>query len=173
MLLALAGAAFSFSWQPFAFAAAPDPALPKCPPDWKVELVAKPPQLVHPSTVCVAPDGRVFVAQDPVDMGRPSNSTSDSILCFHPDGHISKFADNLHAVFGLAYVDGKLYVHHTPLFSVFTDVQGVGQDRVDLFATNPDPNLNGRGFNDHIPSNMRLGMDGYSTTSRAVPTRFG
>lgn len=171
MLMVLAGA--TFSWPPFLFAAGPDPALPKGPPDWKVEVVAKPPHLVHPSTVCVAPDGRVFVAQDPVDMGLPSNSTSDSILCLHPDGHISKFADNLHAVFGLAYVDGKLYVHHTPLFSVFTDVQGVGQDRVDLFTTNPDPNLNGRGFNDHIPSNMRLAMDGYFYLSTGDKGIFG
>src|SRR5437773_11186599 len=98
-----------------------DPSLPKCPPDWKVELVAKHPQLVHPSTVSVAPDGRVFVAQDPIAMGLPSDSAQDSILCVHPDGRITRFAENLHAVFGLAYLDGKLYVHHTPNFSVFTD----------------------------------------------------
>jgi putative membrane-bound dehydrogenase-like protein len=144
-----------------AFAATPDPALPKCPPDWKVEVLARPPQLVHPSTVCVAPDGRVFVAQDPIDMGLPSNSAQDSILCIHPDGRITKFAENLHAVFGLDYIDGKLYVHHTPQFSVFTDDNGVGKDRVDLFTTNPNPSLNGGGFNDHVPSNMRLAMDGY------------
>jgi putative heme-binding domain-containing protein len=57
-------------------------------------------------------------------------------------------------------------VHHTPQFSVFTDDQGIGKDQVDLFTTNPNPNLGGRGFNDHIPSNLRLGMDGwfYMTT---------
>ncbi|MSU37100.1 MAG: c-type cytochrome [Pedosphaera sp.] len=156
-----------------ASAAMSDPALPKCPPDWRVEVVSEPPQLVHPSTVCVAPDGRVFVAQDPIDMGLPSNSASDSILCIHPDGKITKFADTLHAVFGLAYLDGKLYVHHTPDFSVFTDDNGVGKDRVDLFTTNPDPNNNGRGFNDHIPSNMRLGMDGCFYMSTGDKGIFG
>src|SRR5262245_21182941 len=104
----------------FSFAA-PDPALPKCPPDWKVEVIARVPQLEHPSVVCAAPDGRIFVAQDPVDMRLASDSPSDSILCIHPDGKITLFATNLHAVFGLAYVDGKIFVHHTPNFSVFTD----------------------------------------------------
>src|SRR4051795_4890932 len=147
----------------FAFAADELPIVPK---DWKVEVTPPPPQLIHPSVVCCAPDGRVFVAQDPIDMGLPSNSTNDSILCFHPDGHVTMFATNLHAVFGLAYVDGKLFVHHTPDFSVFTDDNGIGKDRKDLFTTNPDPNLKGTGFNDHIPSNMHLGMDGwfYMTT---------
>ncbi|MDB6057032.1 MAG: putative heme-binding protein, partial [Verrucomicrobiales bacterium] len=139
----------------------PDPAFLKTQPGWKVSLVAQPPQLIHPSVVCCAPDGRVFVAQDPIDMGLPSDSTGDSILCFHPDGHVTMFATNLHAVFGLAYVDGKLFVHHTPDFSVFVDDNGVGKDRKDLFTTNPDPNLKGTGFNDHIPSNIRLGMDGW------------
>jgi putative membrane-bound dehydrogenase-like protein len=147
-------------------AVSPDAAFPKAQPGWKVSLVANPPKLVHPSVVCCAPDGRVFVAQDPIDMGLPSNSAGDSILCFHPDGHVTLFATNLHAVFGLAYIDGKLFVHHTPRFSVFRDDNGVGIDRDDLFTTNPDPNLKGTGFNDHIPSNMHLGMDGwfYMTT---------
>jgi putative membrane-bound dehydrogenase-like protein len=145
----------------FAAETTSDPAWPKAQPGWTVSLVAQTPKLIHPSVVCCAPDGRVFVAQDPIDMGLPSNSTGDSILCFHPDGHVTTFATNLHAVFGLCYVDGKLFVHHTPDFSVFKDDNGVGKDRQDLFTTNPDPNLKGTGFNDHIPSNIRLGMDGW------------
>ena len=159
-------AALFFLVGSFARAATPVPAapastLPACPPDWKVELIAQPPQLIHPSVVACAPDGRVFVAQDPIDMALPSDSTGDSILCLHPDGKITKFAEGLHAVFGLHYLDGKLYVHHTPQFSVFDDEAGVGKNRRDLFITNPDPNLKGTGFNDHVPSNLRLGMDGW------------
>ena len=136
---------------------------PKGPPDWKVEVVAKYPDIKHPSVVTVAPDGRVFVAEDPMDMGEASHIPVDRILCLHPDGKVSVFAEKLYAVFGLAYVDGKLYVHHTPRFSVFTDDNGVGKDRVDLIeCTNPHPaGVNGGGFNDHIPSNCRLAMDGY------------
>lgn len=154
-----------------AFAA--EEMLPIAPPNWKVELVAKVPELIHPSVVTAAPDGRIFVAQDPIDMGEPSDSAGDSILCIHPDGRITKFAEKLHAVYGLCYVDGKLFVHHTPLFSVFTDKDSVGTDRQDLFTTNPNPNNNGRGFNDHIPSNIRLGMDGWMYMSTGDKGIYG
>lgn len=136
---------------------------PKGPPDWNVEVVARFPEIKHPSVVTVAPDGRVFVAEDPMDMGEPSHIPVDRILCLHPDGKVTVFAEKLYAVFGLAYIDGKLYVHHTPRFSVFTDDHGVGKDRVDLIeCTNPHPaGVGGGGFNDHIPSNCRLAMDGF------------
>ena len=69
-----------------------------------------------------------------------SNKPIDRILCFHPDGKITVFAEKLYAVFGLAYIDGKVYVHHCPKFSVFTDDNGVGKDRNDLIdRTNPQP----------------------------------
>src|SRR3954469_15030142 len=78
--------------------------LPVCPSDWKVELVAEPPKLKHPSVVCCAPDGRIFVGEDPMDMGNDSKKPTDRVLCIHPDGKITVFADELHAVFGLAYL---------------------------------------------------------------------
>src|SRR5262245_2473156 len=53
--------------------AAPKDTLPSCPPDWKIEVIAEAPKLIHPSAVCVAPDGRVFVGQDPMDMANPSD----------------------------------------------------------------------------------------------------
>lgn len=149
-----------------------DAALPRCPAGWTVELVAQTPRLKHPSVVCCAPDGRVFVAEDPMDMGTDnSGKPTDRVLCFHPNGKVTTFAENLHAVFGLAYIDGKLYVHHCPKFSVFTDAGSVGKDRKDLIATtNPNP---GPGFNDHIPSNVRLGMDGWLYMSVGDKGVFG
>jgi putative membrane-bound dehydrogenase-like protein len=132
---------------------------PKGPPDWKVEVVAKFPDIKYPSVLCFAPDGRLFVGEDPMDMEGPVNKPGDRILCFHPDGKVTVFAEGLYAVFGIQYLDGKVYVHHTPKFSVFTDDHGVGKDRVDLIeCTNPRP---APGFNDHIPSNCRIAMDGY------------
>jgi len=70
------------------------------------------------------------------------------------------FADKLYAVFGLQYLEGKLYVLHNPKFSVFDDDNGVGRNRRELIEqTLPEPSaLN---WNDHIPANFRLGMDGY------------
>ena len=134
-------------------------APPKGPPDWKVEVVAKYPDIKYPSVLCFIPDGRLLVAEDPMDMEGPVNKPSDRILCFHPDGKVTVFAEGLYAIFGLQYLDGKVYVHHTPRFSVFTDDHGVGKDRVDLLeCTNPNP---APGFNDHIPSNCRIAMDGF------------
>jgi putative membrane-bound dehydrogenase-like protein len=152
LCLALAAGAF----------AQPKDDTPKAPPGWKVEGLARAPKIQHPSVVCCAPDGRIFVGEDPVDMHLPSGAEADRILCFHPDGRVTVFAEKLHAVYGLLYLDGKLYVHHTPKLSVFADDgTGVGKDRTDLFdCTNPDP-WNTHGFNDHIPAQIRLAMDGF------------
>lgn len=144
-----------------ALAAPADSTLPVGPPDWKLEVVAAAPQIRHPSVVCTAPDGRVFVAEDPMDISAPSaNLALGRILCFHPDGRITVFAEKLYAVFGMQYLEGQLFVLHNPKFSVFRDDQGVGRDRRDLIeSTNPNPWA--LDWNDHVPANFRLAMDGY------------
>lgn len=127
---------------------------------WKIELVAQSPELRHPSVVATAPDGRVFVAEDPMDITAPADATLGRILCLHPDGRQTVFATNLHAVFGLQYLEGKVYVLHNPRFSVFRDRNGAGTDREDLIhQTNPNPWA--LDWNDHVPANFRLGMDGF------------
>src|SRR6266568_1811699 len=134
--------------------------IPRTLPNWRLELVAAAPAVKHPSVVCAAPDGRVFVAEDPMDITAPADAMLGRILCLHPDGHWTVFATNLHAVFGLQYLEGKLYVLHNPKFTVFTDDHGRGQDRVDLIEqTNPNPWA--LDWNDHIPANFRLAMDGH------------
>jgi putative membrane-bound dehydrogenase-like protein len=130
--------------------------------NWKLDIVLEKPAIHHPSVLFPAPDGRIFLAEDPMDMKGSSKEPTDRILVIHPDGKVTVFAEGLYAVFGLQYIDGKLYVHHTPKLSVFKDVDSVGKDRVDLIdSDNPSPNVDGHGFNDHIPSNLRLAMDGY------------
>src|SRR5438093_9563770 len=97
---------------------------------WTIQLVMEAPNIRHPSVVCVAPDGRVFVAEDPMDISSPhANLQEGRILCLHPDGHTTLFATNLYAVFGMQYLEGKLYVLHNPKFSVFRDDNGLGRDR--------------------------------------------
>src|SRR5438045_6553754 len=89
--------------------------LPTPPPDWKLEVVAAAPVVKHPSVVCGAPEGRVFVAEDPMDISLPSaDAPQGRIVCIHPDGHATSFAEKLHAVFGMQYLEGKLYVLHNP-----------------------------------------------------------
>ena len=91
------------------------------PSDWRVELVAPTPEIRHPSVACVAPDGRVFVAgQDPMDISTPRADAKDGrIICLYPDGRRTLFAEKLHAVFGMQYLEGKVYVLHNPRFTVF------------------------------------------------------
>ena len=144
----------------------PPSALPAVAPGWKLELVAAAPQIRQPAAMVCSPDGKLFVGEDPMDMSGPVDQPIDRILCFHPDGHMTVFADHLYAVFGLRYIDGKLYVHHSPKFSVFQDDGGVGRDRVDLLdSDNLAPwGASSRGknqINDHIPSGFELAMDGY------------
>jgi hypothetical protein len=42
------------------------------------------PGLRHPSVVCGAPDGRVLVAEDPMNISAPSDRPLGRILCRHP-----------------------------------------------------------------------------------------
>src|SRR4051794_14396590 len=139
--------------------------------NWKVETIAEYPAVKYCSVVCCAPDGRIFLAEDPMDQTGPPDKPGDRILCRQPDGAWTVFADNLYAVFGLEYIDGKLYVHHCPKLSVFDDGGAVGKNRVDLIeCTNPRPWAN---MNDHIPSAIRLGMDGWIYMSTGDKGIFG
>src|SRR5256885_4161388 len=98
---------------------------PTPPPDWRMDLVAQAPEIGHPSVVCVAPDGRVFVAEDPMDISTPhADAQEGRIVCLHSDGGRTIFAEHLHAVFGMQYLEGKLYVLHNPQFSILTDDKG-------------------------------------------------
>jgi putative membrane-bound dehydrogenase-like protein len=135
--------------------------LPTPPARWKLETILEAPEVKHPSVVCCGPDGRVFVAEDPMDISLPKASAPEGrIICVRADGRRTVFAEKLFAVFGMQYVDGKLYVMHNPKFSVFVDDDGVGRDRVDLIEqTNPKPWA--LEWNDHVPANFKLAMDGY------------
>jgi putative heme-binding domain-containing protein len=139
---------------------APAQTLPKVPDGWTLEIVAAAPKVQHPTVVCAAPDGRVFVGEDPMDMKPPADRAGGRVVCLHPDGHFTVFAEGLHAPFGLLYLDGRLYVHHSPRLSVFRDDGGVGRDRADILpCTNPKPWA--LDWNDHVPANLRLAMDGF------------
>ena len=93
----------------------------------------------------------------------PATSPADRILCIHPDGKVTVFADKLYAVFGIAYYDGKLFVHHSPKFTVFNDDVDIRhrQEPRRLLRHRQPRHLGRRHLNDHIPAQIRLGMDGW------------
>ena len=146
----------------------------KAAPGWKAEIIAQPPEVRWPSVVETAPDGRIFVAEDIMDMPGPGNKPVDRILCIHPDGHINVFADNLYAVFGLRYIDGKLFVHHTPKLSVFTDDNGVGKDPQGPDRLRQSASVGSAARSTiTFPSNLRLAMDNYLYISTGDKGIFG
>ncbi len=88
------------------------------------------------------------------------------------------FADKLHAVMGLEWIDGTLYVVHAPFLSALTDTDGDGRAdrRVDLMTGLGPANPAFNGINDHIASGCRLGMDGFlyiAVGDKGIPKGVG
>jgi putative membrane-bound dehydrogenase-like protein len=149
--------------------------LPKVPDGFKVELVLQAPDIEAPTALCVAPNGDVYFAEDPMDMRGPSNQNLDRIWLLKGGDPKRKilFADKLWAVMGLEVVRDKLYVVHYPYVSVFTlDAQGKAKSRTDLFTDLGPKSAPPGGFNDHVPSGIRMGMDGWlyvSVGDKGIP----
>jgi putative membrane-bound dehydrogenase-like protein len=138
--------------------------LPRVPDGFKVELILQAPDVEAPTALCVAPNGDVYFAEDPMDMAGPPTKNLDRIWLLKggdPKRRVL-FADKLWAVMGLELVNDKLYVVHAPYVSVFTlDAEGKAKVRQDLFTDLGPPVAGLPSFNDHIPSGIRMGMDGW------------
>jgi glucose/arabinose dehydrogenase len=158
--------------------AAPVPTqepLPKVPDGFKVELVLKAPDIEAPTALCVAPNGDVYFAEDPMDMSGPPTKNLDRIWLLKGGDPKQKvlFADQLWAVMGMEFVGDKLYVVHAPYVSVFTlDGEGKAKERKDLFTDLGPPVAGVPSFNDHVPGGIRMGMDGWlyvSVGDKGIP----
>src|SRR6516165_11058038 len=138
--------------------------LPKVPDGFQIELVAQAPEIEAPTALAVAPNGDVYFAEDPMDMRGPSNKNADKIWLLK-GGDIKKrvlIADKMWSVMGMEVVRDKLYVVHYPYISVFTlDAEGKATKREDLFTDVGPKSAPPGGFNDHVPSGIRMGMDGW------------
>ncbi len=138
----------------------------KVPEGFKSELVFQVPDIEHPSVVTCDDQGNLFLGEDPMDMRGPSTEEFDRVLYLRwPEdgGPPTKtvFCDGLSAVFGLVWHDDALYVLHAPHYTMFrdTDGDGVADVRKDL-AEGFGPPAGVFGFNDHIVTGTRLGLDG-------------
>jgi putative heme-binding domain-containing protein len=139
-------------------------ALPKVPPGFQVELILEAPAIEAPTALCVAPNGDVYFAEDPMDMSGPPTKPLDKIWLLKGGDPKKKvlFADQMWAVMGLEIVRDKLYVVHAPHVTVFTlDAEGKAKGRTELFDDLGPPVAGVPSFNDHIPSGIRMGMDGW------------
>ena len=135
--------------------------LPKVPEGFKARLVATVPAVQSPCQVATAPDGALYVAEDPMDQAGPYESRNGRILKFVEGRDPVVFAEGFRAIFGMAWRDGSLYVSHMPYLTVLKDADGDGkaERRQELFT---DLGITkNSGLNDHIVSGLHFGMDGY------------
>jgi putative membrane-bound dehydrogenase-like protein len=138
--------------------------LPKVPDGFKCEVVLEAPDIEAPTALCVAPNGDVYFAEDPMDMSGPPTKNLDRIWLLKGGDPHKKilFAENMWAVMGLELVGDKLYCVNAPHVTVFTlDGDGKAKDKKDLFSDLGPPVAGVPSFNDHIPSGIRLGADGW------------
>ncbi len=158
--------------------AAPLPAdepLPKAPDGFKCEVVLQAPDIEAPTALCVAPNGDVYFAEDPMDMSGPPTKNLDRIWLLKGGDPHKKilFAENMWAVMGLELVGDKLYCVNAPHVTVFTlDADGKAKDKKDLFTDLGPPMAGVPSFNDHIPSGIRYGADGWlyvSVGDKGIP----
>ncbi len=145
---------------------------PKVPEGFEARLVAAVPAVNYPCQVATAPDGSLFVAEDPMDQVGPYESFKGRILRLRDGKDPEVFAEGFRAVQGMAWREGALYVSHMPFLTVVQDTDGDGKaDRkTDLFK-DLGPTKN-QGLNDHIVSGIQFGMDGYlyiSVGDKGVP----
>lgn len=152
--------------------------LPKVPEGFKIRLVAAVPAVQYPSQVATAPDGALFVGEDPMDQVGPADKPIDRVLLFRNGKAPVVFADKMNAIFGMVWHDGALYVMNMPHLTVLRDTDGDGKadQRKELFTDLGVPAGSPNDFNDHIVSGLKIGIDGYlyiSTGDKGVPKATG
>ncbi|MEO2045973.1 MAG: PVC-type heme-binding CxxCH protein, partial [Pirellulales bacterium] len=137
------------------------------PADFKVDLIYQVPDIEHPSAVTCDDQGNLFVGEDPMDMRGPSTDPIDRIVLIRWDAAggppiKTVFCENLSAVFGMVWHQDALYVMNAPYYTMLKDTDGDGiadmrQCLADSFGHAPGL----FGLNNHVPSGMRLGLDGF------------
>ncbi|WZO99158.1 HEAT repeat domain-containing protein [Isosphaeraceae bacterium EP7] len=150
-------------------------ALPKVADGFKIRLVAAVPAVEFPCQIATAPDGALYVAEDPMDQIGPYEADNGRILVFRDGKEPVVFAEGFRPIFGMAWRDGALYVMNMPRLTVLRDTDGDGKadERKDIFKDlGPGP----KGFNDHIVSGIQFGVDGrlyISVGDKGVPGVHG
>ena len=152
--------------------------MPKVPDGFKIRLVAAVPAVQYPCQVATAPDGSLFVGEDPMDQVGPANKPIDRILLFRDGqgaGRLRREAqrDLRH---GLAR-RGALRHEHAPPDRLPRPRRRRQGRRAQGAVHGPGrarrlPN----DFNDHIVSGLKIGIDGYlyiSVGDKGVPKATG
>src|SRR6185369_452403 len=114
----LASIVFSFTVCGLSLAgeAAPPP-LPKAPDGFKIELLTAAPQINAPSAIAVSPAGEIYFGEDENNVrGNKPGTGRIKMLVDKGDGKFEPrpFFEGCNGPRGMCFVDGVLYVVHTP-----------------------------------------------------------
>ncbi len=138
----------------------------KAPPGFKVSLFAAPPRVNYPVALSVAPDGAVYVAVDEQGSLGRSPGGGRVVRCIDDDGdgkadRVNLFAKMEHPR-GVIAQDGRVWVLHPPMLSVFRDDDGDGtSDRQDVLVSGLTTSLIDERGGDHTTNGIRMGLDGW------------
>ena len=143
----------------------PDEAIAKMelPAGFKVECVAKEPDLINPTSFTFDDQGRMWVTESIEYPRADAGPGSDRIKIFEStkhDGHFDKvtvFVDGLNIPCGVAIGNGGVYVTNSPDILFYPDCAVSGK------ATKPEVILTGFGRDDRheLPNSLTWGPDGW------------
>jgi putative membrane-bound dehydrogenase-like protein len=142
-------------------------AAQQVPTGFQVDLIYAVPDIEHPSAVTCDSEGNLFVGEDPMDTRGPATKPIDRVILIRWDkagGPPVKtvFCENLSAVFGMLWHQDALYVMNAPYYTMLKDTDGDGVADVRKELADSFGHAAGAfGLNNHVPSGMRLGMDGF------------
>jgi putative membrane-bound dehydrogenase-like protein len=160
------GGGFGRGGPPRAIDAAAFAAEVKVPAGFEATLFAAPPKVSYPVTVACEPGGAVYVAVDEQGSLGRSAGGGRILRLVDTDGDgkadvVTTFAKVEHPR-GVVYRDGKVWVSHPPLLSVFRDTNGDGvADEHEVLVTGLTTNqITDRG-GDHTTNCVRMGIDGW------------
>ena len=107
------------------------PGIPAPPAGFTIDIFARAPEIHSPASICVTPNGEVFVGEDEYNSGgKIVPETSRVKMCVDTDGddeadRFTVFADKVNAPQGMTFVGDTLYVVHA-LRSYQNDDGGFG-----------------------------------------------
>ncbi|MCL6449750.1 MAG: hypothetical protein K6T75_00440 [Acetobacteraceae bacterium] len=164
-LLASAGSTFFL----LRGARATDPAALDLPPGYRAEVVAK--GLTFPSSLEVAPDGTIYVAESGFVYG--PKTTVARVLAISPQGSVAEVARGFEGpINGLALRGGRLYVSHRAKITVLDLAEKAGgaapsvSARRDLVSGLPS-------LGDHHNNDLKFGPDGMLYVGQGTATNAG
>ena len=138
----------------------------KAPEGFDVTVFAEPPKVNYPVCLTAASTGELFVGIDEQGSLGKEKGRGRVVRCIDTDGDgkadkINTFAKMDHPR-GLIYDQGKLWVLHPPLLTLFEDTNGDGvsdKQKVLIDGISTDY-VNKRGA-DHTTNGIRMGIDGW------------